>query len=754
MVEKSQDEIDEHWLREIYKPNEPQLTVRAIVAGTFLGGVMSIANIYVGMKIGWSVGMALTSVILAFMMFWGLRNLRLLRGEFTQLENNTVASAASAAGYFSSAGMVSAIPALYLTSGRFLTWWELAIWVTGISFVGVLMAVPMRRQMIDVDRLPFPSGIACAETIRAMHEKATEAMARGRSLLWGFVVGAVFEIPNSVGRLAGIRNPLTWPDRVLLVQAYGITFNTSLLFYGLGAILGVRVGLSLAAGAVAGWVLLAPWLASHGVVTPDWPIVFRSFTSWSVWPGVLMIVVASLLGFALKWRTIAAAFGTLARLFRSDVKASKMAAVEVPGSWFGWGMLLATAFISIAGKVLFDIPMWMGALAVVLNFFLAIVSCRATGETDIPPVGPLGKISQLIFAGIAPGNYTTNLLASSVTAGAATHASDLLVDLKTGYLLGGSPRKQFIAQFLGILAGAGFCIPAYMLLVRPEEIASPRWPAPAATQWAAVADLLANGISYEERGPGAAVPAKVDAIRLDKRLGGTVVGDELRIASGPSAGRHRITMIDRAVLVVDGQVAPGKPGELYDAEIFTPSGESRGKTAVAPSVLPRYGLRFTEKPEGACAGDYVLARVDGRDMYHRMVGIDGDVAMLDHPFVDSASPVPVLVKKMGLPPYALEATAITVLIGVLLTLLEVFGPRRWRPYLPSVMGLGIAFIVGFGDSMGLAAGAVIGWIVARVWPKIADRYTVSTSSGVIAGASIMALIIIGLSLAGIVTSPE
>jgi uncharacterized oligopeptide transporter (OPT) family protein len=417
-------------------------------------------------------------------------------------------------------------------------------------------------------------------------------------------------------------------------------------------------------------------------------------------------------------------------------------------------MLAATAYIAIFAYVLFDIPIWMGILAVVLNFFLAIVSCRATGETDIPPVGPLGKISQLMYAGIDPGNYTTNLVASSVTAGAATHSSDLLVDLKTGYLLGGSPRKQFIAQFLGIVFGAGFCIPAYMLLVRPEEIASTRWPAPAAMQWAAVADLLANGVSYEERGAGEAVMEHVSTVYVSQRLPGMAPGDEIRVATGPNAGRHRITMVDRSALVLDGPVKAGAEGDLHEAEIVAPSGESRGKTNLTPSVLDRPALRFTSRPAGARAGDYVLAVVNGQKIYHRMIGLDGDVAMLDHAFVPGQAPVPVTVKKMGLPPYALEATLVAVLIGVIITLLDAFGPRRWRPYLPSVMGLGIAFIVGFGDSLGLAAGAVIGWVIARIWPRLADRYTVSTSSGVIAGASIMSLIIIGLSIAGLVHSPE
>src|SRR5215467_5280621 len=100
--------VDLHWLKHVYKPDEKQLTVRALVAGSILGGIMSIANLYIGMKVGWSVGMALTSVILAYTVFALLRRLGLVSDDFTKLENNTVASAASAAGYFCSAGMVSA----------------------------------------------------------------------------------------------------------------------------------------------------------------------------------------------------------------------------------------------------------------------------------------------------------------------------------------------------------------------------------------------------------------------------------------------------------------------------------------------------------------------------------------------------------------------------------------------------------------------------------------------------------------------
>jgi hypothetical protein len=213
------------------------------------------------------------------------------------------------------------------------------------------------------------------------------------------------------------------------------------------------------------------------------------------------------------------------------------------------------------------------------------------------------------------------------TAGAATHASDLLVDLKTGYLLGGSPRKQFIAQFLGILAGSGFLqsrLTCLLVQARGDRVA-----ALAGAGGDAVGGgrrSPGNGISYEERGPGAAVPAKGGCDPARQAVW-AVRSSATSCGSRPDRARAaiEITMIDRAVLVVDGQVAPGKPGELYDAEIFHAVGRvARLRPRWPPACCLAMVCASPKKPEGACAGDYVLARVDGRDMYHRMVGIDGE----------------------------------------------------------------------------------------------------------------------------------
>jgi uncharacterized oligopeptide transporter (OPT) family protein len=107
----------------------------------------------------------------------------------------------------------------------------------------------------------------------------------------------------------------------------------------------------------------------------------------------------------------------------------------------------------------------------------------------------MGKITQLTYGILAPANVVTNLMTASITAGAAGSAADLLTDLKSGYLLGASPRKQFLAQLSGTLVGTLAVVPLfYWLVPTPDVIGSDRFPAPAAQVWKGVALVLANGI--------------------------------------------------------------------------------------------------------------------------------------------------------------------------------------------------------------------------------------------------------------------
>jgi uncharacterized oligopeptide transporter (OPT) family protein len=123
------------------------------------------------------------------------------------------------------------------------------------------------------------------------------------------------------------------------------------------------------------------------------------------------------------------------------------------------------------------------------------VAARALAETGINPLGPLGKVTQLTYGAIAPGNIPANLMTACVTAGSACSCGDTIGNLKVGHMLGANPRKQLVAQLFGVLAGALLAVPAYFLLVPDANaLGGAKFPAPAALVWMGVAKVLSQGI--------------------------------------------------------------------------------------------------------------------------------------------------------------------------------------------------------------------------------------------------------------------
>ena len=504
---ETEQEAGRWWLANVYAGDDAvQLTPRAVITGMVIGGVMSISNLYVGLKTGWGLGVTITACIIAFAVFKFLEAVIPAYRDrpFSTLENYTMSSAASAAGYMSSAGLVSAIPALYLTTGRTLAWWEIGLWLFALSILGVFMAIPLKRQLINIDQLPFPSGIATAETLKSMHSEGGEAVVKARALFGAGIIGAAValwrDLFTQVKALAAFAFPAEipfWPSTIgrELLTKYTIGIEGSLIMVAAGAIMGMRVAASMLVGSVIFYGIIGPILVERGIAQPG----YRGIVSWVLWPSTAMMVASGLLSFGLKWRTVVRAFGGLGRLFggvASGHDDDPLARVEVPSSWFLFGTLTAGTACVVLGHVLFDITWWMGVLAVLVTFLLSIVAARATGETDITPIGAMGKITQLIYGVVAPTNLTTNLMTASITSGAASHAADLLTDLKSGYLLGGNPRKQTISQLFGVMAGTLVSVPAYLFVVQrnPERLGSEALPAPSAKVWAGVAELLAKGI--------------------------------------------------------------------------------------------------------------------------------------------------------------------------------------------------------------------------------------------------------------------
>ena len=160
---------DEWWLANVFRGNMAQLTLRSAVTGFLLGGVLSATNLYIGAKTGWTLGVGLTSVILAFAAFRVMATLGVK--DMTILENNASQSIATAAGYMTGP-LISGIAAYMMVKNQVMPWWQMMLFNVVLSILGVLVAFPMKRRFINDEQQPFPEGRACGVVLDTLYTSA------------------------------------------------------------------------------------------------------------------------------------------------------------------------------------------------------------------------------------------------------------------------------------------------------------------------------------------------------------------------------------------------------------------------------------------------------------------------------------------------------------------------------------------------------------------------------------------------------
>ncbi len=507
-----------------------ELTFRAVVSGLFVGCLIGASNVCIGLKIGWTFGASITAAVVSFALFKGLSGM--LRRPYDAKENLITATAGSASGTMASAGgFVACIPALELYRrqtmgpGNELTYEQCVLWAISVAFLGVFFAVPLRKQMVVREKLRYPTGTAAVETIKAMYASGIEAVKKARVLIYGAIGAAVIKLlfsfkPMGVGRYEN----LSFDDFGLpALGVLGITFaalrmgiGMSPMMLGAGILVGPKVGWSLFGGSILAWGIIAPILFHNGIVpfTTDAAAYTNAFR-WVLWPGVACMVAAGFTSLGLQYKVIGHTFSSFKKLIRERGRGQPEVDADdapdpFPMKWWAVGMICATVLTTVFAHTFFGIEIWMGILAVVLSFFIASIAVRATGETDINPVGAMGKITQLIYGGLAPGQIGTNLMTAGITAAGASQSGDLMHDLKAGYVLKVSIRKQVIAQLCGVVIGVFAAAAVFRLLTAAYEIPGDDFPGPAVIAWHAMAELLAKGV--KSLPSGAVTAAAVGAI--------------------------------------------------------------------------------------------------------------------------------------------------------------------------------------------------------------------------------------------------
>ena len=554
--EWSVEQKDKWWLENIYRGNMPQLTLRSAATGFILGGILSATNLYIGAKTGWSLGVGITSVILAFAFFKILQQIGFR--EFTILENNAMQSIATAAGYMT-APLISSLTAYMIVNKVMVPWWQIIVWNIAISILGVLFAFPMKRRFINDEQHPFPEGQAAGVVMDTLHSSdASVGLFKAKVLGIAAGTAAIIKFAQAEAIQSWLQvavwlprnlEPTVWKERLEagvkqlwilhedLFTLFGFTgekipklggvamtqltivpaFDIAML--GAGGLMGIRAGVSLMIGAILNYVVLAPWMISLGEIQPKAGTAdvygMRQIALWALWPGVAAMVVASFVSFFSKPDVITSAFrGLFGKKTGEDV----LKDIEFP-LWISFvGIPIMSLITAWMAWSFFDVPMWASLIGLPLTFVLSLVAANSTALTSMTPTGATSKITQLFYGLVRPGDIKSNLATAGITAEVVGNSSNLLMDIKPGYMLGAKPRQQAIGHIIGIFSGAIASTFLFFVLFtkgvdpsNPDSIAnlqSEQFPMPSVTVWMGVAKILTEGL---DKLPKSAVMAVIVA---------------------------------------------------------------------------------------------------------------------------------------------------------------------------------------------------------------------------------------------------
>ncbi len=541
---------DEWWFKNVFRGDMAQLSLRAALTGFLLGGVLSATALYIVGKTGITIGVGLTAVILSFAIFRAMHSTGKV-ADYTILENNSTQSIATAAGYMVMP-LGSPLAAYMLVTGQIIPWWQMMIWMVVCSILGVLVAFPMKRRFINEDQLPFPEGRACGVVLDALYTgSAATGVYKARLLAYVGLTAALYQMIISDGWMKLIQIKILMLDKWLGIKEVwhlqerldsyyytaaakmnlwipnilgtdirqlGLRFTLDAAMLGVGGLMGIKVATSVMLGAFINFVILAPLMIQAGEIAPRISPAGATIAisrneivnQWSLWWGVTMMVVGSIVSLFARPEIFTKAFKTLGfGKTDNDKKESTsgqdlLRGIEVP-LWISYiGVPVFSAIAAWVTHAFFNVPWLLSFISLPLIFLLTIICANSMALTSWTPTGSLSKITQFTMGAIDRVNPASNLIPAGMTAEIASNASNLLSDIKPGYMLGAKPRQQAIGHVIGIIAGALAAVPLFFLLFLPPDangvrsastIVSEQFAMPGAMQWKGVAEIIAKGLS-------------------------------------------------------------------------------------------------------------------------------------------------------------------------------------------------------------------------------------------------------------------
>lgn len=490
--------------------NYPELTWIAVIVGWFLGCIIAVSIGYAALILGFSIEGSELAAILGFGILRGMLRRKSI------VENNIVQTIASGVNGASS-GMMFSVPALFLLGfGDRFDPVLLTFGCIAGAFLGIAFIVPLRKHMIDFERLTYPGGVAVATILKSPGAGVRKAMVLLGAAIFSALVHVITIVTGqgnwNLGALIGL------PDYM-----NGVWY-LSLMTVGVGFIAG-RGGVAFIIGGFVAYWFLSPMLAATGGFPVDDagalvsdPGQLRTLLYRPL--GIGMLIGGAMMGVVLALPLIV---GTVRSMQKASQVESQSSADEMPIRLLyfaigGAAIVLCVIAVSSAESVSIGRGIAMAILGTLWIWMSGIILSEAIGRTNWSPLSGMTLVGITLLIIVTQGMERGDSIIAAVTVGAATcvamsQATDLMLDLKTGYLVGATPRMQQLGQFIGAWLGPIVVIGLIFVLHEAMTLGSDALPAPQGQALASMVEGIMGGdVPTEKYAAGAVLGAVLSAV--------------------------------------------------------------------------------------------------------------------------------------------------------------------------------------------------------------------------------------------------
>ncbi len=488
----------------------PELTWTAVIVGWFLGVIIAISIGYAALILGFSIEGSELAAILGFGILRGMLRRKSI------IENNIVQTIASGVNGASS-GMMFSVPAIFILGyGDKFDPVILTFGCIAGAFLGIAFIIPLRKHMIDFERLTYPGGVAVATILKspgAGVRKAIILLAAAAASAIVHIISQQTDVSNwNLGAVIGL------PDYM-----NGVWY-ISLLTIGTGFIAG-RGGVAFIIGGFVAYWFLSPLLAATGSFPLDQmgaaisdPGQLRLMLYRPL--GIGMLIGGAVMGVALALPLIISAVKSMQNASRIDSAASsdempiKLLYIAIIGA----AIVLAIIAVTSVESVGLIRGIGMAVLGTLWIWMSGIILSEAIGRTNWSPLSGMTLIGITLLIIMTHGMERGDSIVAAIMVGAATsvamsQATDLMLDLKTGYLVGASPRMQQMGQFIGAWLGPIVVIGLIFVLHEAFTLGSERLPAPQGQALASMVEgILGGDVPTQKYAAGAVLGGLLSAV--------------------------------------------------------------------------------------------------------------------------------------------------------------------------------------------------------------------------------------------------